>query len=113
MTCLIVDDEPMALQLIESYVLKTPSLQLVGKFSNAIEVLQYFLGGGTADLIYLDIQMPELSGLDLSKKLPPETRIVFTTAFDKYAIEGYKANTIGYLLKPFDYTEFLETVQKA
>jgi two component transcriptional regulator, lytTR family len=113
MTCIIVDDEPMALQLLESYVLKTPFLQLVGKFSNAIDVLNYFYEGGTADLIYMDIQMPELTGLQLSKKLPPHTRIVFTTAFDEYAIDGYKVNAIGYLLKPFNYVEFLETAQKA
>lgn len=113
MTCIIVDDEPMALQLLESYVLKTPFLQLVDKFSNAIDVLNYFYKGATADLIYMDIQMPELTGLQLSKKLPPHTRIVFTTAFDEYAIDGYKVNAIGYLLKPFNYVEFLETAQKA
>ena len=113
MTCIIVDDEPMALQLLESYVLKTPFLQLVGKFSNAIDVLDYFYNGGDAELIYMDIQMPELTGLQLSKKLPPHTRIVFTTAFNQYALDGYKVNAIGYLLKPFNYAEFLETAQKA
>lgn len=113
MTCIIVDDEPMALQLLESYVLKTPFLQLVGKFSNAIDVLDYFYNRGDAELIYMDIQMPELTGLQLSKKLPPHTRIVFTTAFNQYALDGYKVNAIGYLLKPFNYAEFLETAQKA
>ncbi|AVM51268.1 LytTR family DNA-binding domain-containing protein [Capnocytophaga sp. oral taxon 878] len=113
MICIIVDDEPMALQLLESYVLKTPFLQLVGKFSNAIDVLDYFYNRGDAELIYMDIQMPELTGLQLSKKLPPHTRIVFTTAFNQYALDGYKVNAIGYLLKPFNYAEFLETAQKA
>ena len=112
-SCIIVDDEPMALQLLESYVLKTPFLELVGKYTNAIDVLQYFYEGGDAELIYMDIQMPELTGLELSKKLPPYTRIIFTTAFDQYAIEGYKVNAIGYLLKPFNYLEFLETAEKA
>ena len=112
-SCIIVDDEPMALQLLESYVLKTPFLELVGKYTNAIDVLQYFYEGGDAELIYMDIQMPELTGLELSKKLPPHTRIIFTTAFDQYAIEGYKVNAIGYLLKPFNYLEFLETAEKA
>ena len=112
-SCIIVDDEPMALQLLESYVLKTPFLELVGKYTNAIDVLQYFYEGGDAELIYMDIQMPELTGLELSKKLPTHTRIIFTTAFDQYAIEGYKVNAIGYLLKPFNYLEFLETAEKA
>ena len=113
LTCIIVDDEPMALCLLESYVKKTPSLQLVGKFSNAIEVLQFLHNHPAPKLIYMDIQMPELNGLQLSKKLPTAYKIVFTTAFDQYALEGYKVNTIGYLLKPFDYSEFLETVEKA
>ena len=113
LTCIIVDDEPMALSLLESYVKKTPSLQLVGKFSNAIEVLQFLHNHPAPELIYMDIQMPELNGLQLSKKLPTASKIVFTTAFDQYALEGYKVNAIGYLLKPFDYSEFLETVEKA
>ena len=69
-SCIIVDDEPMALQLLESYVLKTPFLELVGKYTNAIDVLQYFYEGGDAELIYMDIQMPELTGLELSKNCP-------------------------------------------
>ncbi len=114
LSCIVVDDEPMALQLVESYVLKTPFLELKGKFSNAIDVLQFFHNTNeTIDLIFLDIQMPELTGLDLSKKIPSMTKIIFTTAFDKYALEGYKVNAIGYLLKPFSYIEFLEAVEKA
>ena len=112
-TCIIVDDEPMALQLLESYVLRTPYLQLEGKFSNGIEVLQFLHEKKQIDIIFMDIQMPELNGLQLSKKLPTASKIVFTTAFDQYALEGYKVNAIGYLLKPFDYSEFLETVEKA
>lgn len=103
----------MVLCLLESYVKKTPSLQFVGKFSNAIEVLQFLHNHPAPELIYMDIQMPELNGLQLSKKLPTASKIVFTTAFDQYALEGYKVNAIGYLLKPFDYSEFLETVEKA
>ena len=86
LTCIIVDDEPMALQLLESYVVKTPFLRLVGKFSNAIDVLTFLYEGRTPDLIYMDIQMPELTGLQLSKKIPTSTQIVFTTAFDQYAV---------------------------
>ncbi len=113
LSCIVVDDEPMALQLVENYVLKTPFLELKGKFSNAIDVLQFFHSTEeTINLIFLDIQMPELTGLDLSKKIPPMTKIIFTTAFDKYALEGYKVNAVGYLLKPFSYVEFLEAAEK-
>lgn len=114
LSCIVVDDEPIALQLVESYVLKTPFLKLKGTFSSAIDVLQFFHNTQqTIDLIFLDIQMPELTGLDLSKKISPMTKIIFTTAFDKYALEGYKANAVGYLLKPFSYAEFLEAAEKA
>lgn len=112
-TCIIVDDEPMALQLLESYVLRTPYLQLKGKFSNGIEVLQFLHEKKQIDIIFMDIQMPEIDGLELSKKIPIQTKIIFTTAFDQYAIEGYKVNTTGYLLKPFNYIEFLEATEKA
>lgn len=112
-TCIIVDDEPMALQLLESYVLRTPYLQLEGKFSNGIEVLQFLHEKKQIDIIFMDIQMPEIDGLELSKKIPIQTKIIFTTAFDQYAIEGYKVNATGYLLKPFNYIEFLEATEKA
>ena len=112
-TCIIVDDEPMALQLLESYVLRTPYLQLEGKFSNGIEVLQFLHEKKQIDIIFMDIQMPEIDGLELSKKIPIQTKIIFTTAFDQYAIEGYKVNATGYLLKPFNYREFLEATEKA
>ena len=112
-TCIIVDDEPMALQLLESYVLRTPYLQLQGKFSNGIEVLQFLHEKKQIDIIFMDIQMPEIDGLELSKKIPIQTKIIFTTAFDQYAIEGYKVNATGYLLKPFNYIEFLEATEKA
>ena len=112
-TCIIVDDEPMALQLLESYVLRTPYLQLEGKFSNGIEVLQFLHEKKQIDIIFMDIQMPEIDGLELSKKIPIQTKIIFTTAFDQYAIEGYKVNATGYLLKPFNYIELLEATEKA
>ena len=112
-TCIIVDDEPRALQLLESYVLRTPYLQLEGKFSNGIEVLQFLHEKKQIDIIFMDIQMPEIDGLELSKKIPIQTKIIFTTAFDQYAIEGYKVNATGYLLKHFNYIEFLEATEKA
>lgn len=111
-TCLIVDDEPMALSLIEGYVLKTPFLELKQKCSNGLEALD-FLNKEQVDLVFLDIQMPDLTGLELSKVISKDTKIVFTTAFDQYAIEGFKAEALDYLLKPFDYAEFLTAANKA
>ncbi|MCU7616991.1 LytTR family DNA-binding domain-containing protein [Chryseobacterium sp. PBS4-4] len=111
-SCLIADDEPMALNLIESYVLKTPFLELTAKCNNAIEAMQV-LEEKDIDLFFLDIQMPDLSGLEFSKLLPSKSKVIFTTAFDQYAIEGYKVNALDYLLKPFDYNEFLSASSKA
>lgn len=111
--CLIVDDEPIALSLIEGYVLQTPFLKLCGKCSNAIEVLEYLNKNEAPELIFLDIQMPELSGMSLSKLLPPNVKVIFTTAFDHFAIESYKVNALDYLLKPFDYAEFFAAANKA
>lgn len=112
MTCVIVDDEPLALDLLESYVRKTPFLELAGKYSSAVQALRELSGRG-ADLMFLDIQMPELSGLEFSKMLPPDTRIIFTTAFDQYALDGYKVNALDYLLKPISYVDFLRAADKA
>ncbi|WP_208021492.1 LytR/AlgR family response regulator transcription factor [Flavicella sediminum] len=111
-TCVIVDDEPMALNLVESYVEKTPFLELKQKCSSAIEALA-FLKKEPVDLLFLDIQMPDLTGIEFSKMLPKETRVVFTTAFDQYALEGFKVEALDYLLKPFDYAEFLAAANKA
>ncbi|MCB0568940.1 MAG: response regulator transcription factor [Phaeodactylibacter sp.] len=110
--CLIVDDEPMALSLIERYVLKTPFLSLKKKCANAFEAID-FLSEHEADLVFLDIQMPELSGLQLSKVLPGHTRVIFTTAFDRYDVESYRVDALDYLLKPFSYEEFLQAATKA
>ena len=111
-TCVIVDDEPMALNLVESYVEKTPFLSLKKKCSSAIEAME-FIKEKPVDLLFLDIQMPDLTGLEFSKMLPKETRVIFTTAFDQYALEGFKVEALDYLLKPFDYAEFLAAANKA
>jgi DNA-binding LytR/AlgR family response regulator len=111
-TCLIVDDEPMALNLVENYVLKTPFLHLVKKCNSGLEALLY-LNEEKVDLIFLDIQMPDVTGLQLAKVIPKSTRIIFTTAFDQYAIEGFKVEALDYLLKPFDYSEFFTAATKA
>jgi DNA-binding LytR/AlgR family response regulator len=110
--CLIVDDEPLALGLVESYVLRTPFLELKGKCLSAVDALNV-LNTEKIDLIFLDIQMPDMNGIDLSKTLPQGTKVIFTTAFKDYAFEGFKVNAIDYLLKPFNYTEFLKAANKA
>ena len=110
--CAIVDDEPLALSLLESYVNKTPFLQLVGKYSSAVQAMKE-LPGEEVDLLFLDIQMPELNGLEFSKMVDPHTRIVFTTAFGQYAIDGYRVNALDYLLKPISYVDFLQAANKA
>lgn len=111
-TCVVVDDEPIALELLKRYVERTPFLSLDAALTNGLEVLVY-LEEHQPDLIFLDIQMPDLNGLQLSKNLPPETKIVFTTAYDQYALEGYKVSALDYLLKPIDYGEFLTAANKA
>ena len=111
-SCVIVDDEPMALNLVESYVNKTPFLELKKKCSSAIEAME-FIKNEPVDLLFLDIQMPDLTGIEFSKMLPKETRVIFTTAFDQYALEGFKVEALDYLLKPFDYAEFLAAANKA
>ena len=110
--CVIVDDEPMALNLVESYVEKTPFLVLKKKCHSAIEAME-FIKNEPVDLLFLDIQMPDLTGIEFSKMLPKETRVIFTTAFDQYALEGFKVEALDYLLKPFDYAEFLAAANKA
>lgn len=112
LNCALVDDEPLALDLLETYVRKTPFLNLIGKCSSAVAAMKE-LQEKTVDLLFLDIQMPELSGLEYSKMVNPETRIVFTTAFGQYALDGYRVNALDYLLKPISYKDFLEAANKA
>lgn len=110
--CAIVDDEPLALELLKSYVKKTPVSELNGAYSSAIEAMK-MLPDNPVDLLFLDIQMPELNGLEFSHMVPEDTRIVFTTAFGQYALDGYKVNALDYLLKPISYTDFLQSLNKA
>lgn len=110
--CAIVDDEPLALNLLESYVNKTPFLELTGKYSSAVQAMSD-LPDKRVDLLFLDIQMPELNGLEFSRMVDTHTRIVFTTAFDQYAIDGYRVNALDYLLKPISYADFLQAANKA
>lgn len=110
--CAVVDDEPLALGLMASYVKKTPFLELVGAYSSAVQAMQE-MHDHPVDLIFLDIQMPELNGLDYSRMIPQQTRVVFTTAFNQYALDGYKVNALDYLLKPISYPDFLQAANKA
>ncbi|TCO87430.1 LytTR family two component transcriptional regulator [Bacteroides heparinolyticus] len=112
LNCAIVDDEPLALGLLESYVDKTPFLELAEKYSSAVQAMKE-LPGKHVDLLFLDIQMPELNGLEFSRMIDSSTRIVFTTAFGQYAIDGYKVNALDYLLKPISYVDFLQAANKA
>lgn len=112
LTCAIIDDEPLALGLLESYVKKTPSLNLCGLYSSAIEAMKA-LPDHPVDLLFLDIQMPDLNGLEFSRMVPESTRIVFTTAFGQYALDGYRVNALDYLLKPISCADFTEAVNKA
>ena len=105
--CAIIDDEPLALGLLESYVKKTPVLTLCGTYSSAVQAMKS-LPEHPADLLFLDIQMPELNGLEFSRMVSENTRIVFTTAFNQYAIDGYRVNALDYLLKPISYADFME-----
>ncbi len=110
--CAIVDDEPLAVELLASYVEKIPSMQLAGKYSSAIEAMKG-MAKEAVDVAFLDIQMPEINGLELSKMIPEHTRIVFTTAFDQYALDGFRINALDYLLKPISYMDFLAACNKA
>ncbi len=110
--CVVIDDEPLAVELLESYVRKTPFLELTGSYGSGSSACES-LREDPVDLIFCDIQMPGISGMELSRMLPPATRIVFTTAFSRYAVEGFRVNAVDYLLKPVSYTEFLAAAEKA
>ena len=107
-----IDDEPLAIKLLTDYVNKTPFLELVGTFDNPLDAIA-FLHQESVDLILVDIQMPDLTGIEFVRTLGNSPKIIFTTAYSQYAIDGFKLNATDYLLKPFSYEEFLKAVQKA
>ncbi len=110
--CLVIDDEPLALKQMAGYVEKTPFLNLCESFLSALDALKY-LQNKSVDLIFVDIQMPDLSGMDFVKTLDPKPMIVFTTAYSEYAVEGFKVDALDYLLKPIAYAGFLKAATKA
>jgi two-component system, LytTR family, response regulator len=110
--CLIVDDEPPAREIMKTYIVDTPLLQLVGECENAVQALSY-LQQNNIDLLFLDINMPQLSGMELLKILKHPPKVIFTTAHPEYALQGYELDVVDYLLKPIQFDRFLKAVHKA
>ena len=110
--CIVVDDEPLAVKMLEGFVERTPFLELAGSFNDPVLALSE-IRSQAPDLVFLDIQMPDLDGMELSRMLPPETRVIFTTAFKQYAFESYEVSALDFLLKPIRYQKFLEAAEKA
>jgi two-component system, LytTR family, response regulator LytT len=106
-----IDDEPLALQLVTGYIEKTPGLNLQGKFDNPLDAMD-FIASEDVDLIFIDIRMPDLSGLEFTRSMAKGPKVIFTTAYEKYALDGFRLEVVDYLLKPFSYEEFLKAVQK-
>ena len=111
-SCMIVDDEPLAVKLLESFVAKTPELELLGSFTDSVEAINA-IKEQQPNLLFLDIQMPDLNGMELAHMIPSETRVIFTTAFKEYAFESYEVKALDFLLKPIRYNKFMVAVEKA
>jgi len=112
LTCIIVEDEPLARSLLENYIQKVPYLQLVQSFSDPLKALE-FLRENTVDILFSDIQMPEITGITLLKILQKKPLIILTTAYSEFALEGYELDVLDYLLKPITFERFLKSVEKA
>ena len=111
LSCMIVDDEPLAVKLLESFVAKTPDLELLGSFTDSVEAINA-VKERKPNLLFLDIQMPDLNGMELAHMIPEGTRIIFTTAFKEYAFESYEVKALDFLLKPIRYNKFIAAVDK-
>lgn len=112
MKCIIIDDEPLALELLEDFVSKIPNLELVSACSNAIEAVS-ILQNNKIDLIFLDIEMPEFTGIEFIKSLDVKPLFIFTTAYSHYAVEGFNLNAVDYLVKPIPFHRFLKAINRA
>ena len=110
--CIAIDDEPLALSKLEGFISKVPELRLVRTFDDPVEAIGWLKENGT-DLIFLDIQMEQLTGIQFLEVIEPSSKVILTTAYDQYAIKGFELNVTDYLLKPFSFQRFLQTVNKA
>lgn len=110
--CIAIDDEPLALRQVKSYISKIPTLELVAACSNAVEA-QAVLDAESVDLLFVDINMPDINGIDFVRGLENPPMVIFTTAYSEYAIEGFRLDAVDYLLKPFAFSEFNKAVDKA
>lgn len=112
MNCIIIDDEPLARQELEALINEVSSLDVIAKFSSALKALE-FLANNTVDLIFLDIEMPHLNGIDFVKKIPPNIHVIFTTAYAQYALKSYELDVVDYLLKPIDSVRLDQAIKRA
>ena len=112
LSCIIVDDEPLAVKLLESFVTKTPDLTLLASFTDSVEAINA-VKEQRPNLLFLDIQMPDLNGMELAHMIPEGTKVIFTTAFKEYAFESYEVSALDFLLKPIRYNKFLAAIDKA
>ena len=112
LSCIIVDDEPLAVKLLENYVSRTSFLTLQGSYTDSVEAIDN-IRKHPSDILFLDIQMPDLNGMELAEMIPQQTRIIFTTAFKQYAFDSYGVNALDFLLKPIRYNKFLAAAEKA
>ena len=110
--CFVVDDEPLAVRMLENFIARTPFLELAASYTDPVQALSD-IRTKAPQLVFLDIQMPDLSGMELSRMVPADTRIIFTTAFKQYAFESYEVSALDFLLKPIRYQKFLEAAEKA
>ncbi|MDR0750146.1 MAG: response regulator transcription factor [Tannerellaceae bacterium] len=112
MRCIAIDDEPLALKLLTHYCSQVPSIQLLGAYTDSLEGIAY-IRSMQPDLIFLDIRMPDISGIHIAQALKKDTLVIFTTAYREYAVEGFDLDVVDYLLKPFDFERFLKAYDKA
>ncbi len=113
LSCIVIDDEPLAVRQMESYISKVPFLTRLESFDNAVDARQWISEGNRVDIVFVDINMPELTGVDFVRGLDNAPMIIFTTAYSEYAVEGFKLNAVDYLLKPFSFSTFEKAVNKA
>lgn len=110
--CMVIDDEPLAVEMVKNFILRTPFLELVDSYTDAVEALTA-VRSNAADLLFLDINMPDLDGMSLAAMVPESTRIIFITAFKEFAFDSYGVDALDFLLKPINYARFLKSAEKA